>query len=69
MATDPVCKMEVDEKAPPGGKVNYWGKIFYFCTAQCRTAFRRDPDKYAPEVAEGRGPGYDKARASETWRT
>ncbi len=69
MATDPVCKKEVDEKAPPGGKVNFWGKLFYFCAADCRTAFRRDPQKYAPETAEGKGPGYDKARVSETWRT
>ncbi len=59
MATDPVCKKEVDEKAPPGGRANYWGKLFYFCTADCRTAFRRAPQKYAPEIAEGRGPEYD----------
>ncbi|MFQ5852257.1 MAG: YHS domain-containing protein [Candidatus Binatia bacterium] len=69
MAVDPVCKKEVDEKAPSGGKVNYWGTVFYFCSASCRTSFRREPQKYAPETAEGRGPGYDKAKASETWRT
>jgi YHS domain-containing protein len=60
MATDPVCKKEVDEKAPPGGKVNYWGTVFYFCTADCRNAFRRDPPKYAPETVEERGPEYTK---------
>ena len=59
MATDPVCKKDIDEKASPGGKVNYWGKIFYFCTADCKKAFRRDPQKFAPETAEGQGPGYD----------
>ena len=69
MATDPVCQKEVDEKAAPGGKVNYWGKKFYFCTADCRGEFRRDPLKYSPEAGEGKGPGYDKARTSETWRT
>ena len=60
MATDPVCKKEVDEKAPPGGKVNYWGTVFYFCTADCRNTFRRDPPKYAPEAVEERGPEYTK---------
>ncbi len=69
MAKDPVCSKEVDEKNPTGGKVNFWGKIFFFCSKDCRTACRRDPQKDAPETAEGRGPGYDKARASETWRT
>ena len=60
MATDPVCKKEVDEKAPPGGKVNYWETVFYFCTEDCRNAFRRDPPQYAPETVEGRGPEYTK---------
>ena len=60
MATDPVCKKEVDEKAPPGGKVNYWGTVFYFCTEDCRNAFRRNPLQYAPETVEGRGPEYTK---------
>jgi YHS domain-containing protein len=69
MATDLVCRKEVDEKNPSGGKVNFWGKVFYFCSKDCRVAFRRDPQKYSPETAEGRGPGYDKAKASETWRT
>jgi YHS domain-containing protein len=69
MATDPVCNKEIDEKAAPGGKVNYWGKVFYFCTEECRKTFRRDPIKFAPETAEGKGPGYDKARVSENWRT
>jgi len=52
MAIDPVCKKEIDEKAPPGGKVHYWDKVFYFCTEDCRKAFRRAPQKYAPETAK-----------------
>ena len=59
MAIDPVCKMAVDEKAP-GGKAQYWGKHFYYCSKNCRVSFRRDPQKYVPESAEGRGPLYDK---------
>ncbi|MBI4529360.1 MAG: YHS domain-containing protein [Deltaproteobacteria bacterium] len=69
MSIDPVCKKEVDEKNAPGGKVRYWGEVFHFCSEECRKAFRRQPHEYAPEIAEGRGPGYDKARTSETWRT
>ncbi len=67
MVADPVCKKEVDEKAPPGGKVRYWGKTFYFCDASCRNAFRREPPKYAPETAEGRGPSYPKL--PDDWNT
>ncbi len=67
MGTDPVCKKEVDEKAPPGGKVRFWGKTFYFCDASCRNAFRREPQKYAPETAEGRGPSYPKL--PDDWNT
>ncbi len=67
MAIDPVCKKDVDEKAAPGGKANFWGKLFYFCSASCRIAFRREPQKYAPETAEGRGPNY--GNRPDDWRT
>ena len=69
MATDPVCKKEVDENAPAGGKAQYWGKRFYFCSSECRINFRRDPQKYDPETAEGRGPDYDTSKTNESWRT
>lgn len=59
MVVDPVCRKEVDEKAPPGGKAHYWGKVFYFCGEDCRRAFRREPRKFAPEAVEGSGPEYD----------
>ncbi len=69
MATDPVCNKEVDEKTPPGGKAQFWGKYFYFCSKDCRINFRRDPQKYAPETAEGRGPLYDKlSNKGDIWR-
>jgi YHS domain-containing protein len=60
MVVDPVCRKEVDEKSATGGKARIWDKVFYFCSADCRTAFRRDPQKYAPETKEGRGPEYGK---------
>ena len=69
MAVDPVCKKEVNENAPPGGKAQYWGQRFYFCSNECRVNFRRDPKKYAPETAEGRGPDYDTSKTNESWRT
>ena len=69
MATDPVCTKEVDENNPSGGKVNFWGKVFYFCSKDCRVAFRRDPKKFAPDTEEGGGgPGYEKSKSSENWR-
>ena len=41
MAIDPVCRMNVDEQTPGGGKAQYWGKYFYFCSKECRISFRR----------------------------
>ena len=68
MVIDPVCKKEVDENTPLGGKVNFWGKVFYFCSEECRKTFRRRPQDYAPEIEAGRGPGYDKSKTNESWR-
>ena len=69
MAADPVCKKEVDEKAAPGGKVRYWDNVFYFCGAECRKAFRRDPPKYAPEITEGKSPGHTYTKRPDDWFT
>ena len=70
MAVDPVCSKQVDETAPGGGKAQYWGKHFYFCSKDCRINFRRDPQKYVPETAEGRGPFYDKLSSKgDIWRS
>ncbi len=46
MAVDPVCKMQVDEKKPPGGKSAYKGQNYYFCAPGCKRVFDRDPEKY-----------------------
>jgi YHS domain-containing protein len=59
MVVDPVCSKEVDEKAAPGGKARFWGKVFYFCEASCRSSFQRDPQKYVPESGDEKEPGYD----------
>jgi YHS domain-containing protein len=67
MVTDPVCGKEIDEKAPAGGKVHYWDKVFYFCTEECRKAFRRSPQKYAPETAEEKTPGSTYKKRPDDW--
>lgn len=42
---DPVCLMEVDEKAK--FKSNYKGRVFYFCSAACKQSFDKKPENYA----------------------
>lgn len=60
MVIDPVCKMEVDETNPPGGKAQYWGQTYYFCAPACRGQFQRQPQKFVSQKQEGAGePGYD----------
>jgi YHS domain-containing protein len=45
MATDPVCKMEVEpEKA--AAKSAYKGKDYFFCAETCRQKFDAEPEKY-----------------------
>ncbi len=45
MATDPICGMEVDEKAASGECVHE-GKTFFFCSEHCLKMFQSDPFKY-----------------------
>jgi len=45
MARDPVCGMEVDERAPAATS-EYKGKTYYFCAPGCKKAFDADPEKY-----------------------
>ena len=47
MATDPVCKMEVDKTNPPGGTAEHEGKTYYFCAPGCRQTFLGAPATYA----------------------
>lgn len=46
MATDPVCKMNV-EPAKAAAKAEYAGQTYYFCSESCRKAFAADPQKNA----------------------
>ena len=45
MATDPVCKMEV-EPAKAAAKADYDGQVYYFCSDTCHKAFVAEPKKY-----------------------
>ncbi len=46
MAIDPVCKMTVNEKSPPGGSSDYKGQKYHFCAPGCKKAFDKDPEKF-----------------------
>jgi YHS domain-containing protein len=52
MATsiDPVCGMNVEnsENAP---HTNYEGRIYYFCSDECRRAFDANPTRYIDQAA------------------
>lgn len=52
MAIDPVCGMEVDEKAAPA-RTTYGGKQYYFCAPLCRERFEEDPLAYARSMDSG----------------
>jgi YHS domain-containing protein len=45
MVTDPVCKMQIDEKTAPA-KSDYNGKTYYFCALVCKGKFDKNPDQY-----------------------
>ena len=49
MAIDPVCGMEVDEKSA-AATYEYQGKTYYFCAPGCKTAFVKEPEKYANKM-------------------
>ena len=52
MGTDPVCGMSVDP-AKAAGSSSFEGKIYYFCSQHCLSAFKRDPRSFLPGGASG----------------
>ncbi len=42
MAKDPVCGMNVDERNA-AGKSESGGQTYYFCSAQCKSQFDKNP--------------------------
>jgi YHS domain-containing protein len=51
MAEDPVCGMSVNEQTTL--KTMYKGKVYYFCSAACKSAFQKDPETYIREGPKG----------------
>jgi YHS domain-containing protein len=48
MVTDPVCKMQIDEKTAVG-KSEHEGKTYYFCAVGCKKRFDENPQKYTAQ--------------------
>ncbi|MDW7726979.1 MAG: YHS domain-containing protein [Candidatus Methanoperedens sp.] len=48
MAIDPVCKMEMVE-GTTRHKTEYKETSYYFCSAACKKAFEKKPEKYLKE--------------------
>ena len=54
-ATDPVCGMQVDRRAPKGGSAMHAGQTYYFCNPRCREKFTAEPAKYLHGTAAAQG--------------
>jgi Cu+-exporting ATPase len=44
-AKDPICGMTV-EKSKAKHKLEFQGKMFYFCCAGCKQKFEQSPERY-----------------------
>ncbi|NJE76153.1 YHS domain-containing protein [Thermococcus sp. ES12] len=55
MPIDPVCGMEVSEDT--GLKVEYGGKVYYFCSPHCEAQFEANPEKYVKDEGMRQGHG------------
>ncbi|MBW3564501.1 MAG: YHS domain-containing protein [Acidobacteria bacterium] len=49
-AVDPVCGMKVDPETAPSA--TYEGKTYYFCSAEEKAQFEKDPQKYLRRSAK-----------------
>ena len=58
-AKDPVCRMQVDEAGAraQGLFLELGGKAFYFCSAECKEAFSREPARYDRPASGARPAG------------
>jgi Cu+-exporting ATPase len=45
---DPVCGMRFDETRAQT-TIKYRGTTYYFCSAQCKTTFEQDSERYLEE--------------------
>jgi Cu+-exporting ATPase len=44
--TDPVCGMKVNPETAKGGKTNFYGKDYFFCSIKCKGKFDLSPHTY-----------------------
>jgi uncharacterized protein len=51
LVRDPVCGMSVDP-ATAKERVGYMSTAYYFCSADCRSAFDKNPARYATQVLQ-----------------
>ncbi len=63
LATDPVCGMRVDPRAPPGGSFEHAGTRYFFCGPRCRERFAADPEHW---LAKGPSAAAMEAPAAPT---
>jgi YHS domain-containing protein len=54
MRKDPVCSGEIDEldATQAGLTTDYMGRIYYFCSAECKTRFDAEPSTFAGQYNE-----------------
>ena len=50
MAKDPVCGMDIDDKQA-AATAQHQGRIYSFCSADCKREFDRNPERYARQTA------------------
>lgn len=48
---DPVCGMDIDP-ASAGGKSEYKGETYHFCSTGCKKAFDANPERYVRKTEE-----------------
>jgi YHS domain-containing protein/uncharacterized membrane protein YraQ (UPF0718 family) len=57
LVRDPVCGMSVDP-ATAKEQVEYMGAKYYFCSANCRSTFEKDPARYTTQVLQVEHAGH-----------
>jgi YHS domain-containing protein len=53
MSKDPVCDLAIDPKAA-AATIEYKGQTYYFCSADCKGAFEKNPEKFVQGQGGGR---------------
>ena len=48
MERDPVCGMEVHPQT--ASHLEYLGRLYYFCSTECRERFIQNPEQYMDRV-------------------